>query len=180
LRCLVLIEPEEDCLPLRTTYGDGPAATNIGLNFVTGPPTWYTLADVVASILLTGKGPRILDAVRFVPVGRIETKPWRLLGDDRYLIDPRADDVFVGIINLRRAVQADAATAETAGEREYLDGLQRGLKLLANSASYGVLQEINQEERTQRRKPVRAYHMNEQSTTGHVLERPGPFFAGRH
>jgi hypothetical protein len=65
LRVLVKIRPQQDLLPLRADFGI--AGRNIHLTYVSGLPTWYTLADVIASSLLTGKAPEVLEALELVP-----------------------------------------------------------------------------------------------------------------
>jgi hypothetical protein len=179
LRCLVRVRPNGDILPFRGKFGGvGVAAANIALCHVTGPPKWYPLADVVAAVLLSGgKVPEIEESVELVPRGRVRTRPWRLFGHDRYTVDPRHDDVGVRLVELRREVKAELETATSDDEGEYLDSLQRALKIVASSASYGVLLEVNADERTAEPKPVTVYHEFEEKTTSHVVEKPGPFFA---
>lgn len=64
---MVQIEPNEDVLPLRAQYGD-KHAWNIGIVYATSKvPMWYSLADVITSKLYTGKTPKILKAIKFVP-----------------------------------------------------------------------------------------------------------------
>ncbi len=177
LRCLVNIRPDGgDVLPVRAEYG--PDGTNIGLNYLTSPPTWYTLVDVLASTLLTGKAPDVIEAVELVPVGRVETRPLTLFGDARYQIDLDRQDFFTEVINLRTEVKADMKRATSDDERDNLDGLQLALKLLANSTSYGVLVEVNADDDKARRQPITVYGMDTRATFTNKVERPGPYFAG--
>lgn len=176
LRCLVKIRPNGDVLPVRAEYG--PDGTNIGLNYLTGLPTWYTLADVLASTLLTGKAPDVVEAIELVPVGRVETRPLTLFGDARYQIDLDQQDFFTEVINLRTEVKADMKRATSNDEHDNLDGLQLALKLLANSTSYGVLVEVNADDDKARRQPITVYGMDKRATFTNKVERPGPYFAG--
>jgi len=190
LRCLVKVRPEGDLLPVRAHYG--PEGTNIGLPYLTGLPTWYTLADVLASTLLTGKAPEVLEALELVPVGRVEPHPLDLFGDPDYHIDLNEHDLFTGVIDLRGKVRKDlkqvrkAATkthdpAEKArldAEAERLDALQLALKLLANSTSYGVLVEVNTAEPTVKATPVTVYGLDTRRAYVHKIEQPGPYYAG--
>jgi hypothetical protein len=57
LRVLLKVRPHGDILPVRSTFGDDIAATNIALPYPTVLPTWYTVANVIGSYLLTGKVP---------------------------------------------------------------------------------------------------------------------------
>jgi hypothetical protein len=69
LTTLVRVSPKADAFPVRAKY-DGPSNT-IGLNYLTcDEPLWFTLADVIASKLLTGKTPEILEAIAFTPSDR--------------------------------------------------------------------------------------------------------------
>jgi hypothetical protein len=71
LNFFALVQPDGDILPVRTVYGQGNDQTNIGLNPLTSTePVWYAGPDVVASWLLTGKLPRIIQAIRIKPVGK--------------------------------------------------------------------------------------------------------------
>jgi hypothetical protein len=68
LSFFVLIQPRNDILPVRTVYGEKNQRTqNIGLNYLQSTkPIWYAGPDAVASVLLNGKPPRILNAMRMV------------------------------------------------------------------------------------------------------------------
>jgi hypothetical protein len=68
LAVMVQVHPDEDIFPVRAVYREGKAA-NIGLNYLSADePMWFTLADVLASKVLTGKVPRIVSAIRYVPL----------------------------------------------------------------------------------------------------------------
>jgi hypothetical protein len=70
LATIVQTLPEDDVLPVRAHYGEDKSVYNIGVNYLTSRvPLWHTLADVIASKLLTGKAPKILRAITFKPVG---------------------------------------------------------------------------------------------------------------
>lgn len=73
LAFFALIEPDGDILPVRTIYGDGHVGeqTNIGLNPLTSQRhLWFAGPDIVASLLLSRKMPRILRAIRYESEGR--------------------------------------------------------------------------------------------------------------
>ena len=72
LNFFALVLPQGDILPVRTVYGQEHAGeqTTIGLNPLTSDkPIWFAGPDLVASLLLTGRVPTIIRAIRFVPVG---------------------------------------------------------------------------------------------------------------
>ncbi len=180
LRCFVKIIPDCDLLPVRTTYGGQSAATNIGLNYVdSGPAVWYSLADILASKLLTGKIPNIVDAFKLRPQGRIKTKVWRLFGDERFSIDLEKDDLFTRVIEMRTDIKKQMKNLNpNESEFLYLEGFQQALKLIANSTSYGVLVEINPDDSINKRVPVRVFaDQCSERKTKHV-EEPGPYFMG--
>ncbi|SFM86951.1 DNA polymerase domain-containing protein [Nitrosomonas communis] len=180
LHSFVKVIPDGDLLPVRTNYGDQCAATNIGLNYVdSGPAVWYSLADALASKLLTGKTPHIVDAFKLVPQGRIKTKVWNLFGDKHFTIDLEKDDLFARVIEMRADIKRQMKHQEQhSDEFLYLDGLQQALKLIANSTSYGVLVEINLDDSLDRAVPVKVYTDQCQHSKTKALEEPGPYFMG--
>ncbi|MDX2059480.1 MAG: hypothetical protein SFV24_16840 [Gemmatimonadales bacterium] len=138
LRFFAELQPDGDVLPLRTHYDPRNRVPTIGVNPVHSTvPLWYTGFDLAASYLLTQKVPRIRQAFRIDGTGVLPgLSPVLFRGETR--IDPDADDVFRAVIEARHRVKADAS--RPAAERE---ALQRGLKVFANSGSYGVLAEFN-------------------------------------
>jgi len=66
--CIAQIQPSNDILPVRGQYGRRPGR-RIGWNFLSQDEydhlLWFTLADLVASKLLTGRTPKIVRAVAF-------------------------------------------------------------------------------------------------------------------
>lgn len=141
LACLVEIEPDGEVLPVRAAYDPASLDFGIGVNpFRSGAPAWYTLADVVASVVLTGRIPKIRRAIRFRPVGRQGgLQPARIRG--MVDVDPKEVDFFRRAIELRREVEADPSYG--ADERSRLS---RFLKVLANSTGYGILAEFTRHE----------------------------------
>ena len=149
MRTIVRIVPSGDILPVRTEYEPGGDATNIGVNIVeSGLPVWHTLADAIASKLLTGRAPAIDDAVTLIPIGRVKTKPFKLFGRDDYCIDLEKDDLFTRLIDLRIEAQEKAKSATNEAERSKYAIIEKALKLIANATSYGVLTEFNVDRRT--------------------------------
>jgi hypothetical protein len=75
----------------------------VGLNYLYAPSDkpedglWYALPDLAASVLLTGRIPRVVEAFRIVPTGQLEgLRPITLRG--AVPIDPRRDDFFRKVI----------------------------------------------------------------------------------
>jgi hypothetical protein len=132
--------PQGDIVPCRAPYG-GPPQWQIGINPLwSDEALWYTLPCAVASKLLTGRVPQVIRAIRLVPQGTgAALQPVRLRGAIR--IDPRTDDFFKVVIEERKRM--GARTHLAAEERERLD---RFLKVLANSTSYGIFVEMRRHE----------------------------------
>ena len=128
------LRPDDDVLPVRARYGAGPN-WQIGVNPLTSEaPMWFTIADLVASKLLTGKAPQILRAIRFVGHGRLpDLRPIELLRTTR--ADPRNRDFFCTVIEQR-------TLAKVQGRK----GDSKGLKTLANATSYGIYAQMTRRE----------------------------------
>jgi hypothetical protein len=142
LTTIVRVAPQADIFPVRTKY-DGQSQT-IGLNRLTSDkPLWFTLADVIASKLLSGKVPSIVEAITFSPKGpQSGLRAVMIAGNPDYLVDPANDDFFKRLIDLRTTVKARLKSA-TALNKEALDSEQLSLKILANSGAYGIYVEMN-------------------------------------
>jgi hypothetical protein len=142
LTTLVQIEPDDDVLPVRARYAGEQQAT-IGLNCLSSEqPLWFTLADCLASKILTGKLPKIVTALRFsVGEPQDNLKPISIAGNDAYKIDPLSDDLYKRLIDFRSTVKARMKNASEV-EREALDAEQQALKSLANATSYGIFVEL--------------------------------------
>src|SRR5437660_738348 len=98
-RFFALVQPEHDIFPVRAAYKDRePDKLNIGLNYLTSEqPIWFAGPDVIASTLLTGKMPKILKAIRVVPIGKqAGLRAVHLLGKVR--IDPNVDDFYKYVV----------------------------------------------------------------------------------
>jgi hypothetical protein len=146
LETLVQIAPDADIVPIRANYG-GEQQSTIGLNYLEPDvPQWFTLADCIASKLLTGKAPKVLRAITFEPDGvQCDLKPVEICGNPEYRIDPYTDDFYCRIIDLRSAVKLQLKTAASI-ERATLESTQQTIKILANATSYGNFVELNVED----------------------------------
>ncbi len=175
LLTIVEVKPVDDILPIRTTFDE--TSTNIATPYISGGmPTWYTLADVIVSKLLTGKTPTITRVRTIKATGRVKTKPVKIFGQDDYTIDLSRDDFFTKVIDLRTDVKVNRDKCERGSDDyEFLDSLQNGLKLLANSTSYGVLVEVTPSEHEKEVSGV-AYTDRPQTVRSNRLEKPGAYF----
>ncbi|MAG37263.1 MAG: hypothetical protein CL878_13600 [Dehalococcoidia bacterium] len=159
LAVLVQVAPDGDILPARMRYGESND-WQIGVNPLTSQtPLWYTLADVVAAKLLTGKAPQVLHAQRLVPHGRQPgLQPLSLRGD--MSVDPAQQDFFRQVVELRKQT-TDLTQADF-------------LKVLANAASYGIFAEMNpQEQPSGKTAAVDVWGVRHFSAEVHRLEQPG-------
>lgn len=167
LTALVKLCPSNDVLPIRTRYSEGKDNLTIGLNHLTSEtPLWFTLADVLVSTILTGKAPRILEAIRYEPGPRQEDlKPINLFGREEYRIDPNQDDMFTKLVDLR-----DEAKARK-------DPLQQQIKIIANATCYGIFVEVNRDD-APKPEALMLYAANSESheITSTALEEPGRYF----
>jgi hypothetical protein len=146
---LVQVKPNHDLLPVRAEYSKN-SGYQIGLNYLSVPDdvlreagtegVWYTLADVVAAKILSGKTPEILKAYRVIPRGKqAGLQGLKLRGEID--VNPAADNFFKKVIEKRKTVKGEV---KKKGDNH--DALQMFLKILANSTSYGVYIEMNREE----------------------------------
>lgn len=165
LRTLVQIRTDGDLLPVRAKY-DGKTNT-IGLNHITNAePLWYTLADCVASKLLTGKTPIIDQAMTFAPVGvQSDLQKIDLFGNPTYRVDPVTEDVFTRLIDLRDEARAKG------------DPVQQAIKIVANSTSYGIFIEVNRDD-APKPEPLDVFGPSgeRQNVTTLAVEEPGRYF----
>src|SRR5262245_8001683 len=128
LATIVRIQPMDDVLPVRAKY-DGKQY-RIGLNHLTGDsPMWYTLADCIASKLLTGRVPKVIQAIRFQPQGvQKGLRPINIAGNPAYRIDPNKDDFYQRLMELRIDVK-DNSKKRQSRKRTYLDDAETELKI---------------------------------------------------
>jgi hypothetical protein len=144
------VEPAGEILPVRARY-DEHGQLGIGVNpfhfdaeRLGEPWPWYALPDVVASKVLGGRAPRIRRAIRFQPYGRATGLASTSLRGAVH-IDAEYDDFFHAVVEERERRYRDEA--QPVAERERLNDF---LKVLANSAGYGIYAEMNRAELAKR------------------------------
>jgi hypothetical protein len=139
----VQIIPDGDILPTRAKYSQESNDWQVGVNYLYGDRNnalWFSLPDVVASVLLTGRIPKIVDAFRIVPTGILPgLSPLKLRGSID--VDPGSRDFFKVVIEERKGLSS--RTDLSANEKRTLD---KALKVLANATSYGIYAEMNRQE----------------------------------
>lgn len=166
LSFFALVRPKDDILPVRTVYesGHNKRTQNIGLNYLSSAtPIWYAGPDLIASKILTGKAPQILQALQMLP-----GKPQRGLKSTNLgsmvEIKPAEMDFYRAVIEQRIAhKKRNAALADF-------------LKVLANSGSYGLFVEVNTE-RKKKEKTV-SYFSGEKRgrVDSNYIEKPGEWY----
>jgi hypothetical protein len=146
LPVFVRVIPNGDVLPSRSKYSKESNDWQVALNYLTAgskrrdEAIWCSLPDVIASKLITGKTPRIVDAFRIVPEDMLEKlESIKLRGE--IPVDPRTQDFFRVVIEQRKLASANPDLDPTEKKR-----LEKALKVLANAASYGIYAEMIREE----------------------------------
>jgi hypothetical protein len=140
LASLVQVRPKNDLFPIRAKYPGGDTL-NIGLNYLSADePQWFTLADVLASKVLTGRTPQVISALCFRPKDMQKgLKPIDIAGQT---INPATDDFYQRLIIHRNAIKAKLETA-SAPAKPALKSDEQAIKILANATSYGIFVELN-------------------------------------
>ncbi len=171
----VLIDADEDVLPVRAQYDKNKLGWNIGVNRCTtrpGEPFWYAIPDVLASKLLTGRTPLILDAVLLTARGTVEgLTPLTLPGGRR--INPVLEDPWLAMTEERQRIRNDPSIDDQTRGR-----LQRFLKITSNAGSYGIWAEYNQRDLPKGGKQLVTVHTGDGapfSVSVHAPEDPGTF-----
>jgi len=146
LTTLVQVLPNDDILPVRAKYTHEAQAT-IGLNFLRSKkPLWFTLADCIASKILTGKSVKVLRAITFKPEEPQDgLKSIIVAGNIDLQINPVTNDFYKLLIDLRSRIKIKQKSADKSGAMK-LDSEQFTLKIIANATSYGIFMELNVEE----------------------------------
>jgi hypothetical protein len=138
---LALIEPDSDILPVRAQYDERKTSWNIGVNYLTSAtPLWYTIPDLIASTLLTGKPPKVLRAIRLTAKGQLPgLRPWTMPGGR--VIDPHVDACWPAMIEHRQGLLADEALPAEVVKR-----IRLFLKITSNAGGYGIYAEHNRQD----------------------------------
>jgi transcriptional regulator with XRE-family HTH domain len=123
----------------------------------------------------------VIEALRFEPVGvQPGLEPIDVAGNPNYRVDPRTDDLYQRLVDLRSDVKAQLAAADNNGadaKNAELDAQQKALKLCANATSYGIFVELNVAEQDKPHE-VTCHGPNGNGFSAQVrnLEKPGPYF----
>ena len=170
---LVKLNPDDDILPVRMDYKGKNESYNVGLNHVSSKDgLWYALPDVVGPILLTGKIPEIIEAVRFIPVGvQDDLNIQEILGIN---IDPSKESLTKIMVEERQKIKQDMKKmAKDDPDYQHLKSRAQAIKILVNAMSYGIFIELNPEDK---KSDIQVYGLDDFSTSENRFEKPGNFY----
>jgi hypothetical protein len=108
---------------------------------------WYSLPDVLASVLLTNRIPRVVDAflIQAHGVHNKVKRQIRLRGTVQ--INPREEDFFRVIVEQRQLQRSRTDIPDIERQR-----LNKALKVLANATSYGIYAQMDRHESEKKEK----------------------------
>jgi hypothetical protein len=142
----VRVIPDKDILPFRSKFNPDTNDWQVSVNCLSArskkrnDALWFSLPDVIASTLLTGKVPRIVDAFGIEATGTIpDLNPLKLRST--IAVDPHNEDFFRVVIEQRKLL--DSRTDLNPTEKKRLD---KALKVLANATSYEIYAEMHRQE----------------------------------
>ncbi|AKB78739.1 hypothetical protein MSHOH_2256 [Methanosarcina horonobensis HB-1 = JCM 15518] len=170
---MVKIQPDEDILPVRRDYKEDNSVYNVGVNYLTSSyEMWYSLPDIVGSYLLTGKVPKIIEAVKFVPEGvQKELRKSKILGTD---IDPKKDNAVQILVEERQKIKEKLKSIDkNHPEYQHLSSRAQAMKILVNALGYGIFIELNPEDQ---KSDLEVYGLKKFVTKENRYEEPGKYF----
>jgi len=170
---MVKLQPNEDILPVRMDYKGKNTGLNVGVNYLTSSrKMWYSLPDVVGSCLLTGKVPKIIEAVKFIPKGTQKSlKKTKILGID---IDPSKENAVQILVEERQRIKGTLKKMDKNDpEYQQLSSRAQAIKILVNALSYGIFIELNPEDEETE---LEIYGLEDFVTTENRFEKSGKYF----
>src|SRR6266478_5220730 len=176
LPAFVKVVTNGDLLPSRAKYSSASNDWQVAVNHLyasdhaVSEGLWFSLPDVVASVLLTGRIPQIVDAFKLVPVGKLAGPRPVMLGGE-VLVNPRTQDLFRTVIEQRKSI-----AKEKGRSQEDVDRLDKSLKVTANATSYGIFAEMNRHE-SEKRIKVQCHGLDPEPYECSVIhpEQPGEY-----
>jgi len=142
----VRIIPDGDILPTRAKYSVETNDWQVAVDHLYAKSKnpddalWFSIPDVVVTVLQRGSIPKIVDAFRIESHGTLPgLKSTKLRGDIE--INPQSHDFFKVVIEERKGLSSRTDISDIEKER-----LDKALKVLANAASYGIYAEMNRKE----------------------------------
>jgi len=170
---MVKLHPDEDILPIRMDYKGDNGSFNVGVNYLSSDlGLRYALPDVIASIILTGKVPRIVEAISFIPKGiQKGLRKSEILGIE---VDPSKDNLVQVLVEERQKIKQQLeATKKDVPEYQQLKSRAQAIKILVNAMSYGIFIELNPENK---KSDLQVYGLDDFNTSENRFEKSGKFF----
>lgn len=144
---VVKIRPNNDFLPTRTGYDDNSGEKTVAIQNVSSKHILpYHLMDVIASKIITGKTPEIIEGFYYKPKKpQVTLRPTTVLG---FEIDPLKDNLYKFLVEKRAELKNIAKTLEDDDpEKANLLAKAQALKIISNGTSYGIYIEENTEKK---------------------------------
>jgi len=139
----VRIIPAGDMLPSRGQYNFETNDWQVAVNHIYAKnpdpedALWFSLPAVVASVIDTGRVPKIVDAFRIENSGSLSgLNVTKLRGIVE--VEPATEDLFKVAIEERKRLSRNTTLSKIEKDR-----LDKALKVLANATSYGIYGEMN-------------------------------------
>ncbi|MDD4438250.1 MAG: hypothetical protein PHS04_09480 [Tissierellia bacterium] len=170
---MVKIQSDNDIFPVRMDYKGNNTGFNVGINYLSsGSEMWYSLPDVIGSYLLTGKVPKIIETMRFVPKGvQKGLRKSKVLGID---IDPSKDNIVQVLVEERQKIKEKLKkTDKNDPEYQHLSSRAQAIKILVNALSYGIFIELNPEDK---KSEFQVYGLENFVTKENRFEKSGKYF----
>ncbi|WP_406669966.1 hypothetical protein V7O67_10070 [Methanolobus sp. ZRKC4] len=170
---MVKIQPDSDIMPVRMDYKGSGTGYNVGINYLSSDSElWYALPDVISSVILTGKVPEILEAVKFVPKGiQKSLRKSQILGID---IDPSKDNLVQALVEERQNIKIEMKGIDPEShEYKQLDSRAQAIKILVNAMSYGIFIELNPEDK---KSAIQVHGLDSFETSENRFEKAGNYY----
>jgi len=170
---MVKVIPNKDILPVRMDYKGKKSSFNVGINYLTSKsPMWFSLPDIISSVLLTGKVPEIVEAIRFIPSGVQDSLvKSSILGIE---LDPRNDNLVQTFVEERQKIKTRIKTLDRySAEYRHLSSQAQAIKILVNAMSYGIFIELNPEDK---KSDIEVYGLDSFDTSENRYEKEGKYF----
>ena len=150
-------------VPVRSGYGANKTQ-NIGVNYLKSTDKtslWYTLSDLIASKLLTGHTPTIDKAITFAPVGIQQNIPDEDVEIFKGVtINPRKENFIQQLIEKRLEMKQLSSSSSANSKIEKT--IQNTIKIIANTASYGIHIQVNSEKSEKQNDTVTVYGIDDE------------------
>nr|WP_232221985.1 DNA polymerase [Methanococcoides burtonii] len=170
---MVKIQPDEDIVPVRMDYKGSGTGYNVGINYLSSDSElWYALPDVINSVILTGKVPIIIEAIKFIPKGiQKGLKKSQILGID---VDPTKDNLVQVLVEERQNIKLHMKDiSKDDPEYQQLSSRAQAIKILVNAMSYGIFIELNPENK---KSDIQVFGLDDFNTSENRYEKAGNYY----